>query len=85
MPYPNGDEPCGHRSFVTEAESHYSLSLLVCTLMCVYVCFEAVRDISLAVTGNDLISPLVTGGTQGELYTHTHTVKGKDVEKRLVL
>lgn len=64
-------------------QSHIILfSLLVCTLMCVYVCFEAVHDISLAVTGNDLISPLVTGGTQGELYTHTHCERercGKEI------
>lgn len=42
-----------------------------CAYVCVYVCFEAVCDISLAVTGNDLISPLVTRGTQRELRTHT--------------
>lgn len=56
--------------------------------MCVYVCFEAVRDISLAVTGNDLISPLVTGGTQGELYTHTHCERercGKEIGIVMVL
>lgn len=56
-------------------QSHIILfSLPVCMLMCVYVCFEAVC--SLAVTGNDLISPLVTGGTQRELRTdntHTHS------------
>lgn len=78
-------------------QSHISLFSLGacvwswCVCVCACVCFEAVCDISLAVTGNDLISPLVTRGIQRELHTQTHThtlthtVRGKDGEQRLVL